>query len=469
MTRADVGGLPPTIRVQEEAVAERLRAASSLSSVEIAVSADLPELEDLSRGAVEQWVGGAAAPAPAPAVSLPGTWGEWGWPTGLVAGLFRAAAAYWRAAPWRLLDNLQIFSARTPGEGGTTWTACVLGNGGEEYGLALYREREDFLAQVESELPSEAWNALRGPVLSLLFEPGASLPRAMQKEILARGWEVAGRDAHPQLTVMNPPEGGVPQAWAEELVAVLSSVPRFVQRQQVLLESGREPEAPVVWKDPETGVELTYTGHLLLADDLLWEPLVALGSALPAGPRADPSAALRGGDEDPDGLYDRELAVVRRFEEFLVRAGRSRTTVEKHVGNATWLIDCLAGYLGVPLVACTEYDLRVFLYDWFPRKVRAPEPMALSLPGSLARFFGFLAEHEGLEFPWAMKILRDREAFEIRYRSFPGGFWWDEPVQEWQEVVYEDLEARVLTPDWEMAGGLQWGATMGATEHGLRR
>ena len=53
--------------------------------------------------------------------------------------LFAAAAGFYRAAPWRALTNVQLLDVITPG--GRSWTVCVLGNGGQEFGVALYEHR----------------------------------------------------------------------------------------------------------------------------------------------------------------------------------------------------------------------------------------------------------------------------------------------------------------------------------------
>ncbi|MGH2628032.1 MAG: hypothetical protein ACRDHY_15440, partial [Anaerolineales bacterium] len=72
-------------------------------------------------------------------------------------------------------------------------------------------------------------------------------------------------------------------------------------------------------------------------------------------------------------------------------------------------------------------------------------------------------------FPWAFPILADRDWFLERLQTFPGGFFWDEAVQDWQELVSVELAALELLPEERMAGGEEWGPAMGPVEYRLHR
>jgi hypothetical protein len=153
--------------------------------------------------------------------------------------------------------------------------------------------------------------------------------------------------------------------------------------------------------------------------------------------------------------------------------GLSVVTVKRHTENVSDFLRCLGDYQGVPLNALTEYDLRAVLYDWYLRKMHVPVTYVRAMPASLKRFFDFAKECEGLEFPWAAAVLKERDEFEERWATFPGGFWWDPEVQEWQSELNSDLDARVFLSDLDMEGGERWGATMGNVEwklsHELQR
>jgi hypothetical protein len=78
-------------------------------------------------------------PGPPVLVSSPESWRAWGLPDALLASLFRAAALYHAARPWKNLFNSETLNIATAG--GARWTACALGNAGQQFGLALYADR----------------------------------------------------------------------------------------------------------------------------------------------------------------------------------------------------------------------------------------------------------------------------------------------------------------------------------------
>ncbi|MEW5927133.1 MAG: SEC-C metal-binding domain-containing protein [Gemmatimonadota bacterium] len=438
-------GYPPgRVLVRGPAVA----AALARSGLEASAAEVLPGLDV----AAEELPGAMAEMAALPPVVSPETWAGWGLPAAQVAELFRAAAAFYRAAPWEVFSDDEPMEAQLPG--GRLWTACVLGGGGLECGLALYQDVDDYLGMLVADDPEDAIAGLGGRVLSLGFEARDALPPPMVREVRKAGWEVAGPAAYPHLTVLSLAGPGLAPEDLTDLVAVLRAVAGYA----AYAASGADPEPG--WVD-ESLVVLRRMQVSIPRVESLWVAPPVLWPACPEGPGADPAAAL-----DASGSVDefvaREEAVLGRFQEWLGRSGLSRTMTEKHALNAAAFVEFLVGGAGVPVRAVTEYDLRLFLYDWYPRKVQDGRTRALAVPTSLRRFFAFLAEEEGISCPWADPVLRDREAFETRYDEFPGGFWWDEEVQDWRAELYDDLEERVLIP--EPLGGGEAGDTMGPAE-----
>ena len=80
-----------------------------------------------------------------------------------------------------------------------------------------------------------------------------------------------------------------------------------------------------------------------------------------------------------------------------------------------------------------------------------------------------MALRDRVFFPWAIPILADRARFEERLETFPGGFFWDHAVRDWQAEVTLELAARELLPENGMAGGGEWGESMGMVEYRLNR
>ncbi len=76
---------------------------------------------------------------------------------------------------------------------------------GVEFGLAVYPDPEDVERQFMETDPHRVMAALRGTVLSLIFNRRDDLPKVMRKEILAAGWTVAALDGYPALMTINTP------------------------------------------------------------------------------------------------------------------------------------------------------------------------------------------------------------------------------------------------------------------------
>lgn len=452
-----VGFWPQGLAVRTSALADAISALTPGPPARIEAG-PLPEFDDASRSLLAHLSPGQEERPLG--LSAPETWKGWRLPPGLVADLFTAAAAFFRARPWRHIANEDLLEATCPT--GNCWTACVLGNGGIESGLALYADPEDVERQFMETDPHSAMAALRGTVLSLTFNRRDDLPKVMRKEILAAGWTVAALDAYPTLMAINTPGGGVTANHAADLREILQAVSRFAAQFPEELAEGRWPPT---WHDPASGVTLSTTS-VPGAGTALWPLVDVLSSALPAGPGANPAAALE--EHEADTLRQASEALLTRFHREL-SSEYAPATAAKHGSNAGLLLAFLADFEEIPIEAMTEYDLRSFLFDWIHRKVMAPKGVVMSMPVSLKRFFRFLDSEHGLEFPWAWEMLADREAYQIRNETWPGGFGFDPAVQQWIGELTGDLDSRLLLPDGVMANGNEWGAAMGMEEYALYR
>jgi hypothetical protein len=249
ITSSALGITPPEVRVRIEDVAGGLRNHTAFSGIRIATSLQLGRIDE----SVGELMRSLTLPGPPPPNTVSyATWQEWGWPAEVVGRLFRAAAAFFRAAPWRAITSLQALSVRTPS--GVEWTASVLGLADLMFGLVLFEDRAEFLSSIGPQGQDGA-RGTRRPVLMLTFVEKGSLDPRNIEEVRSAGWIVARRQAYPELTVHNSP-GAVPCAWAEDLSAVLEAVPRFLEGHRALL-AHRIPPAGT-WRDGETGLEMDY-------------------------------------------------------------------------------------------------------------------------------------------------------------------------------------------------------------------
>lgn len=301
----EAGVFPPAVRIRHAEVADPLRERLRPRGVAVMMSETLPDLEDAARSLMEHLSDGANWP-PVCAVD---TWGAWGLPRTLVASLFSAAASYHRAAPWKTVENLQAPQVTLPS--GRTWTATVLGAGGEVFGLALYSELEGLFTSLARVGDGRAFGGLRGRAYSLAFDPVAELPLPMQREIRRNGWEVGTPAYGPSVITINTPGGGLSRNDAGDLAIVLDAMPRFVvHNRNVFLKEQRTGIAggAIEWRDAVTGAHFLYDGELMAsqAAGLDEEPDAEFGALLneaareimeQLGPDAPPADLMRVLDE----------------------------------------------------------------------------------------------------------------------------------------------------------------------------
>ncbi len=148
----------------------------------------------------------------------------------LLAGLFAAAADFYRAEPWVQLSNSDLLAVRVAPHK-EPYYVIVMGQGGVEYGLAVYRTWEDVLhlyrshERVEEMLPPSGAHVL-------FFNPIHEVPFDDLDAIETYGWEVASPRAYPVPFIFTTEEE-VLRPGQDELLwyeAALRAIPEFVAR-----------------------------------------------------------------------------------------------------------------------------------------------------------------------------------------------------------------------------------------------
>jgi tetratricopeptide (TPR) repeat protein len=150
----------------------------------------------------------------------------------IVGGLFRAAADFYRKAPWRILGDRYGILIECPRFDSGPWAAVVMGQAGLTLGLALYDRIEQLRALWVSEPDEQRELTRQMASLVLTFDPESQVHPMEVDAADGYGWEVVDPEAFPSVYRKEP---GLslrpPLSW--ELVLLegcLRAIPAFLSR-----------------------------------------------------------------------------------------------------------------------------------------------------------------------------------------------------------------------------------------------
>ncbi|MDB4950891.1 MAG: hypothetical protein JWM27_3540 [Gemmatimonadetes bacterium] len=435
------GVLPRHVREAEVAGA----LGRELAARGIAVAAaPLPELDKAMDAALDHLVGDPVRAR----LALPDTWAETGCTPEELRAFHEAAAAFYAAAPWKVYADAEPLLVGL--SGGASWAASVMGGGGMEFGMALYSHPDDLVDLLESAAPDPVHmvTGMRGFTLTVTFDPKAELERSMQREVAKAGWRVASANAYPRLYGIKLPERRVTDAHVRVATRALGAV--------TLAAAGVDPES--------LGVRVSVMDAPEGDDEC--EPMEPPRPVLAEGPGADPLAALRDAEAGSDDLEEMEQARFQRLQGWLMEQGLPKSVLATAVRNANdWGTFCV--YHAIPAGAVTEYDLRLFLYRFFPLAVESTKAATRDLPRSMELVLRFLEAEEGIRYPFGDAVLA--ELREHADQAKVDGTTLDKVLSGLAESFWDDQDSRGLLPAPELRdvpGG--WAAGMKVLP-GLRR
>jgi hypothetical protein len=159
---------------------------------------------------------------------LPGLLTVPGVTAAMLADFYAAAADYFRAAPWRHLDDSQPIAICCPPEADPVYLV-VMGNAEETFGLAMYDDYQDLVATY-SEVPPELMPA-GSRWVSVMYDYPHYIPFAELDTINAHRWPIVADNAYPLLVALLPGESDVELPTAAEIklaTMALRAVPHFI-------------------------------------------------------------------------------------------------------------------------------------------------------------------------------------------------------------------------------------------------
>jgi uncharacterized protein len=232
-------GKPPSIWVADQPTQTALRRSSRLKGTVLAIRLSRPALDVVAADFAEQFGSASLGKSAAHA----NTWTGWGLPPELVGRLFQAAATLFRVAPWRRWNDSTPLMVHWPDPGELPWAVTVMGAAGIETGIVCFLDARDAGIFANDQGRGKPLEALKGTMVSLLYNPRDQLPAAMRKEVLRQGWEVAAPEAYPMAMVFNAPTGGLAEPTATRLAVLLEALARLGIRRRTAR-----------WTDRETGL-----------------------------------------------------------------------------------------------------------------------------------------------------------------------------------------------------------------------
>lgn len=147
-----------------------------------------------------------------------------------LAGFYKSAAEFYRNSPWQKIAGDTIIRIETDAVSTNVWYAVVMGQMGQELGLALYDDYGALRDILTGQLTDDE-NARRTSALSVMFGEKFDISAVDYDAIHESGWPVASEEAYPTVIRVNPGLAvRLPLAWEIELLeCCLQLLPQFIE------------------------------------------------------------------------------------------------------------------------------------------------------------------------------------------------------------------------------------------------
>jgi len=369
---------PDSVRVASRALASALQA--GLPDVEI-VCAPTPELDDLaasmradmnpSEAGMETYI----TPEVGPEAN---------------ASLFSAAAALFRAEPWKTVPSDEcLFSVTIESLGLMDAALCVVGQMGENHGLVLFSSLEDFetFRDAAHEL-MDGGEPILPLHLSLNCEGSADLGAGRKREVAEQGWELAGPDAYPVLVAVEGVHAARSPTAKEVTIfeAIARAVPRILEdREPVLAAWSGGPLFSRTLSVPTRTGDLEIAFHAPHAKETLG-----------VGPNAGVlgrlyALALDGGELDAEAREPLEEALVAQF------AASFEAATLPDTATCRFVMDYAADYFRATIATLGPSALEKIVFEIIPRKMYVDPTEASEIVDELRALYAFLKREFGLK------------------------------------------------------------------------
>lgn len=369
---------PTRVRVASAELADALRAGHPGIDV---VCAPTPELDEMLALMFEHLAeGGALEPSYLSPEITPEA----------MAAFFKAAAALFRAEPWKLVpDDQSLLSVTIEPFGLRDAALSVIGQMGQSLGLILFSGLDDVEAYVEAAGARERGEEPEIPPHFVLnFDRGADLAPELRKEISEHHWEVAGANAYPWLVAVEEelvarPPTAAEVTMAEAIALALTSVAAEKKALRKAWDGG-EPISRTLSVTTHAGeVEVTLRAPYMRAP-VVFDPSHDILADLAALSRGD-------GEIDGDARQALEDELLRRF----AASPEAKDLDEVHACGL--VMDFGANYYGHTIATLGATELRELLFELIPRKVSIGASEAGFIVDEMRALYRFLKREFGLK------------------------------------------------------------------------
>jgi hypothetical protein len=301
-----------------------------------------------------------------------------------VGAFFRAAAALYRAKPWKVVpDDTSILALTIEKLGVENAVVSVIGQMGRSHGVIVFRSHDDFETFLDAaDAVERGETPAMPPHFSINFERGADMTAALRKEVAQHRWEVAGPRAFPWLVAVDEDVVARPPTANEvTLGEALSLALAQVVAEKEALAAAFAGGEPMI----RTLSTRTHAGEIDVALRAPYASAVRTPGPIPL----DVLGALSeleadGGELDEDRRTELEEELVRRFADSAEARG---------LRDVRWchtVMDLAASYLGVTIASVGAPELREILYELLPRKVSVAASAAGDIVAECRAFFAFM-------------------------------------------------------------------------------
>lgn len=177
---------PAVIHIDHEEHVKALAPKLEAIGVRCEFRQNLPVLTE-SLVSMEQWMNRGQEPLPG-LITLPGMTPP------LLEHLYAAAAEFYEAAPWRILNDLHPIEIRYPSDASERY-AVVMGSGGEIYGLSVQDSLDDLQWMLQDLAPEDLPHDMSW--VGLIFEEAPAMSYDDLDAIARYGWPMPDKGAYP--------------------------------------------------------------------------------------------------------------------------------------------------------------------------------------------------------------------------------------------------------------------------------